>query len=105
MPFTVYVIRLKPEVLRVGRFARKNPDYVAGKACLYVGQTWHSPEHRFQQHRAGEKSCDLVEQYHWGIHRKLTRRNPPYERREEAEAREVEYAEELRREGYAVWYG
>ena len=105
MPFTVYVIRLKPEVLQVRGFANANPNHREDKPCLYVGQTWHSPEHRYQQHIEGEHSCDLVERYHAGIRERLTRRNPPYQTREEAMAREAEYTEQLRKKGYAVWYG
>ena len=105
MPYTVYVIRLKPEVLQEPGFRNQNPNYEEGKACLYVGQTWHPPKHRYQQHINGVRSCNYVEKYHWGIHKRLTGKNPTYETRAEAEAREAEYAKELREKGYAVWYG
>jgi hypothetical protein len=53
MPYTVYVIRLKPEVLQESSFRNENPNYKEAKACLYVGQTWHTPEHRYTAVVAG----------------------------------------------------
>lgn len=105
MPFAVYVIRLTNAVLAEKKFAKRNPARRPDKPCLYVGSTFHTPEYRYQQHVSGEKSCAFVKNYHDGLHRRLTSINQPFETREEAELREAEFAEALRRKGFAVWYG
>lgn len=105
MPYVVYVIRLKSAVRAERKFARRNPNCRDDKPCLYVGSTVHTPEHRYQQHVAGINSCDFVTKYHDGLHKRLTARNGPFDSREEAETKEAEFAEALRRKGFAVWYG
>ena len=58
----LYVIRLDDAVLRERKFRERNPDYrprgigLFRKPCVYVGQTWHDPEVRFQQHKDGYKA-------------------------------------------------
>ena len=37
-------------------FKDKNPDYVEGKPCVYVGQSVHEPKVRFKQHLDGYKA-------------------------------------------------
>lgn len=105
MPFSVYVIRLRNAVLAETKFARRNPAHRLDKPCVYVGSTFHTPEHRYQQHVAGDKACPLVQKYHAGLHLKLTAKSPLFKTREEAEGREAEFAEALRRKGFGVWYG
>jgi hypothetical protein len=53
MPYSVYVIRLKPEVFKVRRNASRNPDRRSDKPCLYVGSSVLTPEERCEQHRIG----------------------------------------------------
>ena len=36
--YYVYVINLKKDVLNIKKFKDKNPDYIEGKPCVYVGQ-------------------------------------------------------------------
>ncbi len=94
--YTVYVIELSRDCLR--------------KPCafapLYVGQTAHTPEHRFEQHQAGGKLAapkahrygvrlryDLME----GIERCATRK--------EAEQMEMSVAKALEQRGHRVFWG
>ena len=51
--YHVYVIELSKDVLYESRFRNANPDYVAGKPCVYVGMTGLDPDVRFDKHKAG----------------------------------------------------
>lgn len=101
--YRVYVIRLKTSVLEVGKFARKNPDHIAYKPCVYVGSTALTPEQRFDRHLNAKSGSKLVKKYHISLHKRLTQRQPTFSTRPEAEAHEMLLAERLRRHGYAVW--
>src|SRR4051812_874240 len=57
-PYSVYVIRLNDSVMSVKRFSKKNPTGELG--CIYVGQTWHKPSVRFDNHKRGHKASALV---------------------------------------------
>jgi len=50
--YHVYVIELSADVLYQGRFKKADPDYVAGKPCVYVGMTGLDPDLRFDKHNA-----------------------------------------------------
>ena len=50
--YYVYVIELSKDVLYDARFKKANPDYVAGKQCVYVGMTGLNPDVRFDKHKA-----------------------------------------------------
>ena len=100
--FSVYVIELDPEVLTNRRFREANPDHDPGKACLYVGMTAREPEERFEQHRNGAKACRFARRYGLRLRPRLYRQFNPMTW-EQACAREVELARDLRRRGFAVW--
>ena len=105
MPFSVYVIKLKREVLAEPKFAKSNPLARSDKPCLYVGSTALTPAKRYEKHLAGIKSNRFVRDYHDGLHQRLTAKSPAYATRPEAEAREAQFAEALRAKRYGVWYG
>ena len=48
----VYVIELDKDVLYESKFKKANPEYEAGKPCVYVGMTGLDPDTRFDQHKA-----------------------------------------------------
>jgi predicted GIY-YIG superfamily endonuclease len=98
----VYVIRLDNAVLREPRFAKENPQHDARKPCVYVGMTGLSPEHRFANHKAGNKANRYVERYGVGLIPRLYARYNPMSY-EEATAMEKELASRLKKRGYAVW--
>jgi predicted GIY-YIG superfamily endonuclease len=98
----VYVIRLDAAVLKNRRFRAANRGYVKGSPCLYVGATGLSPEERFANHKSGYKANYYARAYGEGLmHEFFHHLNPMTQQR--ALATEVSVAEELRREGFAVW--
>lgn len=109
---TVYVIELKRKVFSLDRrFRQANPQYNGVLECLYVGQTSKTPQERFAQHKSGYRnakgqrlSAAIVEKYGLYLRPSLYQGIGPLSR---AEALEVEegLALELRRKGYAVWFG
>ena|SRR5918992_5082400 len=100
--FNVYVVELEPVVLRIRKFRSENPNYVEGQACLYVGMTALEPEERLARHRSGWKSNSYVRRYGKWLRRRLYARYNPMTYRE-AQKREAQLADDLRRRGYAVW--
>jgi predicted GIY-YIG superfamily endonuclease len=98
----VYVVELDREVWTVARFRRRNPGYVEGKPMVYVGSTGLPVEQRFANHQRGYRSNVYVFRYGTRLLPDLFAHfNPmPY-----AAALEMErdLAEDLRRQGYAVW--
>ena len=109
---TVYVIELTRKVFTLDRkFREANPQYNGVLECLYVGQTSKSPLERFKQHKTGYRnakgqklSSDIVRKYGRYLRPRLYQHIGPLSR---AEALKVEkgLALELRRKGYAVWFG
>ena len=61
--YSVYVIELSKDVLYEAKFKKCNPDYIAGKPCVYVGMTGLDPDLRFDKHKAGIQSNKYVKQY------------------------------------------
>jgi len=101
--YYVYVIELDKKVLKDKRFRAKNPDYIEGKPCVYVGQSAQKPEVRFNQHLDGYKSNRYARYYGRKIRLKDCEELNPIASREAAERLEKELSERFRREGYAVW--
>ena len=98
----VYVVELALDVLSDRRFRRRNPGYVEGKPCVYVGMTGLSVAERFTNHKRGHKGNVFVLKYGIRLLPELfAHLNPmPYEH---AQAMERELAKDLRQAGYAVW--
>jgi predicted GIY-YIG superfamily endonuclease len=100
--YHVYVIELSKDVLYKGCFKNANPDYIAGKPCVYVGMTGLDPGVRLDKHKAGIQSNRYVREY--GLHllpELYEVYNPmPYDGAREME---VELAIALREAGYGVW--
>lgn len=99
--YRIYVIRLNDEVLNVKRFREANPNK-PGKPCYYVGMTSRTVEERFSQHRAGHWDCSFVRDYGlypgWKKFQAL-----PLLSQGNAKLKEVEHADYLRSQAYAVW--
>jgi hypothetical protein len=98
----VYVIELHPDVLQEPRFRRCNPDYVAGRPCVYVGMTGLDPDLRFDRHKAGIQANAFVTKYGLRLLPDLYEGFNPM-RYEEAAEREVEIGIDLRSAGFGVW--
>ena len=103
--YYVYVIELDPGVLVRRRFAAANPGHRKGRACLYVGSSVRTPDHRFDQHKAGFKSNRYVRDFGVVLRPDLFERYNPIPSRKDAEQLEAYLAARLRSEGYAVWTG
>ena len=94
--YTVYVIELSRDCV-------KEP---CAYAPVYVGQTAHTPEHRFEQHKAGGKlAAGKPHRYGVKLRWDLMAKMEPLSTRKEAEAAEKLMAEALQRRGHRVFWG
>jgi predicted GIY-YIG superfamily endonuclease len=71
--------------------------------CYYVGQSCHSPETRFWQHKNGYKGNRFVKEYGLGLCPRLYQKYNPMATRTEAETIEAWLTEKLRSNGHGVW--
>ena len=101
----VYVVNLDKKVLSSKRFKERNPDYIEGKPCVYVGQSALDPKIRFKQHLEGYKSNRYARKYGTFLRHKNTGVKNPYKTRSLAEKAEKETALRLQKKGYGVWSG
>jgi hypothetical protein len=99
---SLYVIRLDAIVLLNPKFRERNPGYVEGMPCAYVGRTNVTPNERFKQHKAGYKANKYARSHGlYLMRRQFERLNPmSYEL---SVTEEVALAERLRAKGWAVW--
>lgn len=75
-------------------------------APLYVGQTAHTPEHRFAQHKAGGKlAAKKVCRFGVKLRLDLMKGIGPFSTRKEAEAAEKAVAAALEKRGHLVFWG
>jgi hypothetical protein len=75
-------------------------------APLYVGQTAHTPEHRFNQHKAGGKlAAGKAHRFGIRLRQDLMKGIGPFATRQEAEAAERMVAEALIKRGHRVFWG
>lgn len=72
---------------------------------LYVGESSHTPEVRFQQHKTGYKPAKWVRTYGRRLRPDLYSDVPPVRSSYEAEEAEHLLAERLRAQGYCVRTG
>lgn len=94
--YTVYVIQLSRDCV-------KEP---CALAPLYVGQTAHTPEHRFAQHKAGGKlAASKAHRYGERLRWDLMEKIGPLSTRKDAEAAECAMAEALMKRGHRVFWG
>ena len=94
--YSVYIVELS-------RACTRKP---CALAPLYVGQTAHSPEHRFSQHKAGGKlATSKAHQFGVRLRYDLMSGIAPCASRKEAERMEKAVAEALERRGHRVFWG
>jgi hypothetical protein len=94
--YSIYVIEL-------GRNCVPEP---CALAPVYVGQTAHTPEERFAQHKAGGRLA-ARKPHRFGVRLRpdITKGFGPFRTRKEAEAAEAAVAEALQRQGRRVFWG
>ena len=94
--YSIYIIELARECLR-------RP---ATYAPLYVGQTAHTPEHRFAQHKAGGRlAAGKPHRYGTRLRYDLMKNIGPFPTRQDAEAAEKAVAKALEARGHRVFWG
>ena len=94
--YNVYVVELS-------RDCTKTP---CALAPVYVGQTAHTPEHRFAQHKAGGLlAAGKAHLYGVRLRYDLMKGIGPFKTRRDAEAAERAVAEALERRGHLVFWG
>src|SRR5262245_50348503 len=93
--YSVYIVELS-------RACTKKP---CALAPLYVGQTAHTPEERFAQHKAGGMlAAGKAHRYGVRLRYDLMKQSPLASRKE-AERAEKALAEALERRGHVVFWG
>jgi hypothetical protein len=94
--YSIYIIELS-------RACTKRP---CALAPVYVGQTAHTPEQRFDQHKAGGKlAAKKVCRFGVRLRLDLMAGIGPFATRQEAEAAEKAVAAALERRGHLVFWG
>ena len=101
--YRVYIIDLKKEVLKSGKFRAANPDYEEGKPSVYVGSTALAPATRLEQHVAGYRSNTFANKYGKRLRLADMKGLRPRKSRESIERKEAETAASLRLRGWGVW--
>ena len=102
--FYVYVIELDKKVCKIKKFRKKNPNYIIGEDCVYVGQSIRKPELRFEQHKEGYKSNSYAKVYGLRLREDFYEKYNPIPTRSDAEAIERMLGENLRKLGIGVWF-
>ena len=104
MKYYVYVIELEPKVADLRKFRSKNPKYIKGNGCVYIGQSIRVPKLRFEQHKEGYKSNKFAKLYGLKLRQDLYEKYNPIPTRKDAEEIEEMLGRELRQQGYGVWF-
>ncbi|MBC8216541.1 MAG: GIY-YIG nuclease family protein [Candidatus Marinimicrobia bacterium] len=102
--YYVYVIELDPVVADLNKFRDRNPRYIKGSNCVYVGQSTRKPSLRFEQHKEGYKSNKYAKQYGLKLRPDLYEKYNPIPTRKDAEEIEEMLSKDLQNRGYGVWY-
>ena len=102
--YFVYVIELDPKVADLKKVRKKNPNYIKGNGCFYVGQSTRPPELRFEQHKEGYKSNKYAKYYGKKLRPDIYKKYNPIPTRDDALSLETYLAKKLREKGASVWF-
>ena len=102
--YYVYVVELDPQVANLRKFRQKNPEYIMGNGCVYVGQSSREPTLRFEQHKEGYKSNKYAREYGIRLRPELYEKYNPMPTRKDAEEIEEMLGKQLRKQGIGVWF-
>ena len=102
--YYVYVVELDPQVANLRKFRQKNPEYIMGNGCVYVGQSSREPTLRFEQHKEGYKSNKYAREYGIRLRPELYEKYNPIPTRKDAEEIEKMLGKQLRKQGIGVWF-
>tara|TARA_Y100001970_G_scaffold268929_1_gene360734 strand:- start:361 stop:678 length:318 start_codon:yes stop_codon:yes gene_type:complete len=104
LKYYVYVIELDPKVADLRKFRIKNPKYIKGNGCFYVGQTSKNPVVRFEQHKEGYKSNKYAKYYGIKLRPDIYEKYNPIPTRVDAEGIEIYLGNKLRKKGAGIWF-
>lgn len=104
MPYYLYVIELDKKTARSQKFKKQNPSIKMGSRCFYVGQSARAPLLRFKQHKEGYKSNTFARRFGLNLVPEYFEKYNPIPTRKDAEELEQYVAENLRNQGFGVWY-
>ena len=94
--YSVYIVELD----------RKSVRTPCAFAPLYVGQTAHTPEERFEQHKAGGMlAAGKAHRFGVRLRYDLMKGIGPFKTRQEAEVAEKAVAHALQKRGHRVFWG
>ena len=102
--YFVYVIELDQSVSDIKKFRTKNPNYIKGIDCLYVGQSSWKPYIRLEQHIEGYNANKYAKYYGIKLRPDLYEKYNPIPTRKDAEEIEEMLGKKLRKQGYGVWF-
>ena len=102
--YFVYVIELDPDVANLKKVREKNPNYIKGNGCFYVGQSTRPPELRFEQHKEGYKSNKYAKYYGKKLRPDIYKKYNPIPPRDDALSIEAYLGKKLRQKGATVWF-
>ena len=104
MKYYLYVIELDKSVGKFPKFRSKNPNFLFGSSCFYVGQSAKIPLLRFKQHKEGYKSNTYAKRFGLKLRPDLYEKYNPIPTRRDAEEIEKMLGGILRKKGFAVWF-
>jgi len=102
--YRVYIIDLSKGVLSKRKFLERNPQYIEGKPCVYVGSTGKPVEQRYSEHKTGYKANALATRYGKRLRLADMRGIRPRRSSRAIERKEHEVAAALQARGWAVWW-
>ena len=100
----MYVIELDEKVNNHKKFRQKNPKYIRGSGCVYVGQSARRPEIRFEQHKEGYKENYFAKLYGVKLLPVFYEKYNPIPTRKDAEDIELMLGKALRQKHFGVWF-
>ena len=104
MRYYLYVIELDKQVGKIKKFREKNPNFIFGNRCFYVGQSARAPMLRFKQHKEAYKSNTFARRFGLNLVPEFYEKYNPIPTRKDAEDLEQYLANKLKKEGYGVWF-
>jgi len=104
MYYYCYVIELDPSISKNKKFRFQNPNYINGKKCFYIGQSFRKPEIRFEQHKEGYKANYFAKLYGIKLLPVFYEKYNPIPTRKDAEEIEYMLGKALRLKHFGVWF-
>tara|TARA_Y100000741_G_C18245251_1_gene555257 strand:+ start:120 stop:440 length:321 start_codon:yes stop_codon:yes gene_type:complete len=102
--YFVYVIELDEKVAELQKFRKKNPMFIKGNSCFYIGQSIRKPELRFEQHKEGYKANKYAKKFGLKLRPDLYEKYNPIPTRKDAEEIETMLGKKLRKKGIGIWF-